>query len=57
MTQQELADKLNMSRQQINSYATGRRVMTYQVAYNVASLLRCEMSELYEWRVAKDDKE
>jgi transcriptional regulator with XRE-family HTH domain len=57
MTQQELADKLDISKQQINSYATGRRVMTYQVAYNIASALRCEMSELYEWKVAKDERE
>lgn len=57
MTQQELADKLNISKQQVNSYVTNRRVMTYQVAYNISTVLRCEMSELYEWKVAKDSKE
>lgn len=56
MTQQELANRLNISKQQINSYATNRRIMTYQVAYNIATILRCEMSELYEWESAKDNK-
>jgi transcriptional regulator with XRE-family HTH domain len=49
MTQQELADKLNVSRQQINHYATGRRLMTVPILKNISAVLNCDMDDLYEW--------
>lgn len=51
MSQQELATRLGVSRQQINKYNKNRVVMSYQVAYNVSVILGCSMSELYEWEV------
>jgi transcriptional regulator with XRE-family HTH domain len=49
MTQQELADKLGVTRQQINSYARDRRIMTVQIAKNIAEILNCEIDDLYTW--------
>lgn len=49
MTQQELADKLGVTRQQINSYAKDRRIMTVPIAKNIASILNCEIDDLYTW--------
>lgn len=49
MTQQELADKLGVTKQQINHYSTERRIMTLPVARNIAYVLRCDIEDLYEW--------
>lgn len=49
MTQQELADRIGVTRQQINSYSRNRRMMTVPIAKNIAKILRCEIDDLYEW--------
>jgi len=49
MTQQELADRLGVTRQQINSYARDRRIMTVPIAKNIASILNCDIEDLYTW--------
>ena len=51
MSQQELALRLGVTRQQINKYIKGKAVMSYQVAYNIALILNCSMSDLYEWKL------
>lgn len=55
MTQQELAARLGVTKQQINSYTTNRRVMNLTTAKNIASIVKCEVTDLYEW-VLVDDK-
>lgn len=49
MTQQELADLIHVRKQQVNHYVTGRRTMSLKIAVNVASVLGCDVMELYEW--------
>lgn len=49
MTQVDLAAKMNVKPQQINKYVTNERVMSLQTAYNIASILHCQIEELYEW--------
>ena len=49
MTQQELASRLDVTKQQVNNYVFGRRVMTLSIAKNVAAILGCEIDDLYEW--------
>lgn len=49
MTQQELAERLGVTRQQINHYVNNRRVMTLETAKNIACLLNCDIEDLYEW--------
>ena len=49
MTQQDLADKMGVTRQQINSYAKDNRLMTLPVAMNIALILHCNIEDLYEW--------
>lgn len=49
MTQQELADKIGVTKQQINKYVTNRQVMSIQTAKNIAFVLNCRIDDLYEW--------
>ncbi|WP_077621521.1 helix-turn-helix transcriptional regulator [Sediminibacillus massiliensis] len=56
MTQTQLANKLKITVQQINKYASGRQGMSLQVAKNIASILHCQMEELYEWIEVGDDE-
>ena len=49
MSQQELADRINVTKQQIHSYVVGNRLMTLPIAKNIASVLHCEINDLYEW--------
>jgi len=49
MTQLDLANKLQVSEQQINKYVNNRQKMHIQVAKNVASIFNCHIDDLYEW--------
>ena len=49
MTQQELADQLDITVQQINKYVLNRQKMSYETAYNISKKINCHMDELYEW--------
>jgi DNA-binding XRE family transcriptional regulator len=49
MTQQELADKVHMPKQQISDYANDRVVMSLKNAKNIASAINCAIDDLYEW--------
>jgi DNA-binding XRE family transcriptional regulator len=49
MTQQELANKVRMSKQQISDYANNRVTMSLKNAKTIASALRCHIDDLYEW--------
>ena len=53
MTQQELADKLKVPKQQINKYTKNKTVMSYGTAREVAEILKVSMEELYEWKTSK----
>lgn len=54
ISQSELALKLGVSRQQVNALVHNRKIMSYQTAYNVALILKCDMSELYEFEVSNE---
>lgn len=56
MTQQELADRLGVARQQIHHYTSNNRIMTLQIAKNIAYILSCEMDDLYEWKLVEERK-
>jgi transcriptional regulator with XRE-family HTH domain len=49
MTQTELAKRLNLSQQMISHYIHGRKVMSLEVAYNIAVILDCNVESLYSW--------
>ena len=49
VTQQELAEKIGVTKQQINHYIKNRRIMSIQIAANIAYVLDCEIMDLYEW--------
>lgn len=49
MTQQELALKLDVPKQQINKYVHNRQYMSYKTAREIAYILNCPMEDLYEW--------
>lgn len=52
MTQTDLADRLGVTKQQINKYIHNRQVMSYAVAYNISVILNCDMRDLYDWEHA-----
>jgi DNA-binding XRE family transcriptional regulator len=49
MTQTELAKRLNLSQQMISHYVNGRKMMSLEIAYNIAAILRCNVEDLYTW--------
>lgn len=49
ITQQELADRLGVTKQQINHYTQDNRIMTLEIAKNISDILNCEIEDLYEW--------
>ncbi|MBS4200312.1 helix-turn-helix transcriptional regulator [Bacillus sp. FJAT-49732] len=49
MSQQELADKLEVKVQQINKYVLDKQKMSYQTAANISFIVHCDMKDLYEW--------
>ena len=49
ITQSELSNKLGVTAQQINKYALNKQRMSIQVAKNIASILNCQIEDLYEW--------
>jgi DNA-binding Xre family transcriptional regulator len=51
MTQQDLANRLGVSRQQIKHYTSEKkpRIMTLHIAKNIATILDCNIEDLYEW--------
>lgn len=55
LSQSDFAIKLNMTKQQVNAYITNRNVMSLQTAVNVAFVLRCEISDLYEFEEVSEE--
>lgn len=49
MTQLELANKLGVTKQQINKYVHNTQKMSLEVAGNIAFILNCHAEDLYEW--------
>ncbi|MBM7592223.1 helix-turn-helix transcriptional regulator [Brevibacillus fulvus] len=47
--QQQIADKLGMSKQQVNDYVNNRIVMSLETARRFAIALSCSIEDLYEW--------
>lgn len=56
MTQQELASKLDVTKQQVNNYVFGHRIMSLSIAKNVATILGCDIDDLYEWEHVESRK-
>ncbi|PZX07947.1 helix-turn-helix protein [Psychrobacillus insolitus] len=56
MTQQELANRLGVTRQQIHTYTTGERLMSLPIAKNISAVLHCDTDELYEWKPVEERK-
>lgn len=48
MTQQQLADYMDITVQQINKYVLNRQKMSIEVAINIAFVLHCNVEDLYE---------
>lgn len=48
-TQQQIADRAGMPKQQISDYATNRRVMSLLTAKIISETLGCTMDDLYHW--------
>lgn len=53
MTRAELSRRTGVSSGNISNYANGRSVMGLIVAKNIASVLDCNIEELYEWEILR----
>lgn len=53
MTQQDLADRTGITRQQMSDYSTNRRVMSLRTAYLISralsSVVPTKIEDLYDW--------
>lgn len=49
MTQQELAHRIGVPRQRINAYVHNRKMMSFERAVNIAMIIGCPITSLYEW--------
>jgi transcriptional regulator with XRE-family HTH domain len=50
MTQSQLAERLKVSRQQVNKWATDRQGMSLETAKNISVILDLErLDDLFEW--------
>lgn len=49
LTQSDLANMLEVPRQQVNRYVHDRQRMSIELARNIASILNCQIEDLYEW--------
>lgn len=56
MTQQELADKIGMKRQQVSDYANNRKVMSAKTMKVISHAIGCSMEDLYEWIPTRQPK-
>ena len=54
ITQQELADKLGVTKQQINTYTSNKRLMSLTTAINIAIILKCDVTQLYVIKYVND---
>lgn len=58
MSQSELAERLSVSRQQVNKWATNRQGMSMETAKKIAFILNLECSDdLYEWIPTRNQEE
>lgn len=49
ITQQQLADRLDMKTQQVSNYVTGQKQMSLKTAKAFAVALKCNIDDLYEF--------
>jgi putative transcriptional regulator len=49
MTQQELADKLGVSRQTINAIEAGKYSPTLELAFKIAEVFNVNLSEVFQY--------
>ena len=47
MTQAELAEKLDVSQQQVNNWVTGRSVPKMKMLLEITDMLNCTIDDLY----------
>jgi putative transcriptional regulator len=53
MSQSELSEMTGISRSQINEYISNTRRMSLHNARIIAHVLRCNIEDLYEWKLDK----
>lgn len=54
MSQQELADKINKTKQTVSRYVNNQTVMSYETALNIAKEMNCDMEDLYEIKKVRE---
>lgn len=49
MTQSDLAARMGVTVQQINKYALNKQKMSLETAKTIATILKCQIDDLYVW--------
>jgi len=57
ITQGELADRVGVSRQTINSIETGRYDPSLELAFKLAEEFDCQIEDIFEYEDGEDDGE
>lgn len=58
MSQIQLAERLEVTKQQVNKWATGRQRMSMETAKRIAAILNLECGDdLYEWIPTRKQEE
>lgn len=57
MTQRMLAQRLNITPQQLQHYVQNHHIMSIQTAKNISIILECSIEDLYEWHFDDDGTE
>lgn len=54
MTQKQLSERVNLSPQMISHYIFNRKVMSLENAMSIASVLNCNIEDLYLWEYERN---
>lgn len=57
MKQQDLSEKLGVTKQTMNAWVNGRSMPTLETAFKLANLLGCKVDDLYKYIEEKSKEE
>jgi len=56
MTQQELADRIDVTRQTVVAIEQGRYAPSLEIAFRIAEVFQCKMEEVFQYQPAEKGK-
>ena len=56
MTQQELADRIDVTRQTVVAIEQGRYAPSLEIAFRIAEVFKCKMEEVFQYQTQEKGK-